>query len=330
MTRYVFATLLLWMNQIFAGGGVIVNPISDICWECLFPITVSGTKVTPGYKDFDHHSSVICFCPGTPPKVGIPVTFWEPTKLVDITKEAYKLVGLGGMPMSKATTKNRGSVSKSATGSSKSFSHLHIYDYPVFTILELFTDFSCVENGSWDLAYFSELDYTWYDDSLNNIINPEGALFANPLAQTVCIADCTSSTLKKPQNALFWCAGCQGSLYPLTGTVSDHVGDIQASLLLLQRGLAKMHKGGTLKSYQKENYCETSYTPIIKKASYKTQMVYPVANTKNGCQALGESDVIWGAGKSYPVKGEEFVYILWSKKQCCLDVEKAAAMEGVF
>jgi len=35
-----------------------------------------------------------------------------------------------------------------------------------------------------------------------------------------------------PLDALFWCAGSQGSMYPLTGHVQEHVGGVQASTLL--------------------------------------------------------------------------------------------------
>ncbi len=62
--------------------------------------------------------------------------------------------------------------------------------------------------------------------------------------------------------------------------------------------------------------------PIIKKSMYKTQLAYPIAQTNGSCHALGKSDALWGVGKSYPVNGEDFVYIIWTKKQCCLDAVK--------
>lgn len=31
--------------------GRFVNPMSDICWSCLFPITICGLKVSPSGED---------------------------------------------------------------------------------------------------------------------------------------------------------------------------------------------------------------------------------------------------------------------------------------
>jgi len=327
--RENFLILFLFVQfSLFSDGGSIINPLTTICWECVFPMTVSGVNITPGYKDFYNPKDLFCYCHGVPPKAGVPLTFWEPSKLIDVTKEAYKLVGLGGISIGKATIKNRGVLSKSGAGSKTSFAHLHIYDYPAFALLGLLTDFSCIEDGKCDFCYFSELDPSWYDDSLANILNADGSLFAKPIAQAACIADCTNSSLSKPLDKLFWCAGCHGSLYPFSGTVGAHVGDIQASLLLMQRGIAKMHRSGCIKGYEEGNYCEKSYMPIWKKTLYKTQIVYPIAQTQGPCPSLGGTEVIWGSGKSYPFKGEEFTYILWIKKQCCLDASKAAVSNG--
>ncbi|MCB1073690.1 MAG: TraU family protein, partial [Chlamydiia bacterium] len=57
---------------------------------------------------------------------------------------------------------------------------------------------------------------------------------------------------------------------------------------------------------------------------YKTQLTYPIAQTKGPCNALGRSDVLWGGGKSFPYGGEDFVYLIWTKKHCCLDPYKIA------
>ena len=49
---------------------------------------------------------------------------------------------------------------------------------------------------------------------------------------------------------------------------------------------------------------------------------YPVANTgKDGgrcCQPFGRSTIVWGAGKEYPVRGEDFAFMLFRKRNCCV------------
>ena len=83
-----------------------------------------------------------------------------------------------------------------------------------------------------DIAWTSELDPAWLDDELSFLLSPEAALFANLPAQAACAADCAAASAGLPLRIrLFWCAGCQGGMYPLTGNVAAHVGGVQASLL---------------------------------------------------------------------------------------------------
>lgn len=329
LVRVLFI-LMFCSSPVIAKTGTFINPFKDVCWECLLPITVGGVNVTPGTKDFSKTNKNVCVCAGVPLKVGIPLTFWEPLRLVDVTRHAYKLIGLGGVSVGKETLKNRGSVGLvSGTSTRTSFYHVHVYQYPILAILELFTDFACVEKGELDVAYMSELDPLWNDDQLSAILDPEAALFSNPTAQIACIEDCATASMDSPSDTMFWCAGCQGSLYPFTGNVAHHVGAIQASSLLVHRIMAKLHRTGVVKGFGKNDFCEAKVMPVIKKSLYKTQLCYPIPQTKGACHPLGKSDILWGVGKSFPQGGEDFVYLLWSKKQCCLDSTKAAVGAGL-
>lgn len=323
--RAVLALLFGYLLSLESFEGKMVNPITDVCWECLFPITFGGINVTPGHEDLTHSHPPICTCAGTPPKIGIPLTFWEPLKMIEVTRHAYKLIGLGGLSFGTETIKNRGCVGIIADGPSQSsFYHCHVYNYPIFAILEILTDFACIEPGNLDLAYFSELDPFWTDESWSLLQNPEAGFFANPLAQLSCVADCAAASVNRPLDKLFWCAGCEGSLYPFTGTVPHHIGGCQASALLTHRVIAKMHRSYLMKGYEEEEFCESKYMPLIKKSLYKTQLVHPIPQTHGSCHPLGKTDLLWGMGKAYPYSGEDFIYFLWVKKQCCLDATKAA------
>lgn len=306
----------------------IINPITDVCWGCLFPITFGGFNVTPNAKDFSSYSMPVCACPGVPPKVGVPLTFWEPARMIDVTRNPYKLVGLGGIKLGSDSFKKRGSVSLiEETPSYTSFHHVHYYVFPILSLLNYLTDFQCIEAGELNVAYMSEFDPLWADDSLQNIFNPEAALFSNPLAHLACIADCTKSSLDQPLDQLFWCAGCQGSLYPFGGHVAHHTSLLQASSLLVHRTLAKLHRMGVVKGYSENDFCEAKPMPIIKKSLYKTQLVRPIPQTSGPCHPLGKSDQLWGLGKTYPAGGEDdFVYLIWIKKQCCLDAVQPALL----
>ena len=36
------------------------------------------------------------------------------------------------------------------------------------------------------------------------------------------------------------------------------------------------------------------------------------------CQPFGRTTVLWGAGKEYPVRGEDFAFMLFRKRNCCV------------
>jgi len=310
--------------------GKFINPITDICWKCLFPIHLGGVNVTPGEKDYMNYQVSVCACAGTPPKIGVPLAFWEPVALIDVTRTPYKSIVLGGTSLSSSTVKGRGGLSHVGDSGRHSFYNVHYYHFPVMGFLGMLPGFSCIEQGSdINISYMSELDPYWLDDAWSSVFNPEAYLFANPLAQTACIPDCTASSMDSPTDKLFWCAGCLGSLYPHMGHVSHHIGGIQASSLLVQRLLSKMHSLAMVWGAEENNYCHKKFYPRIKKSLYKTQLTYPIAAAQGPCNPLGKSDLLWGAGKSYPYEGEDFVYLIWTKKHCCIDSVKAAtALHG--
>lgn len=316
--RFIFFFLAI-SSLSFAEEGSFINPITEICWKCIFPIHVSGINVTPSQKEIaNYKKKPFCACAGFPPKLGIPLAFWEPTILVDVTRTPYKLTAWGGISIGSETVRKRGALSHVGDSGRTSFYNVHYYNAPILHWLNL-VKFPCLEGSEMTPMYLSEFDPFWDDDQWSAILHPEAFLFSNPLAQAACIADCTSSSLGSPMDSLFWCAGCMGSLYPFIGHVSHHVGGIQASYLLVHRLLGKLHSLGMRSAFREDEFCVKTLFPRLYKTAYKTQLVRPIANTKGPCQPLGKSDVFWGAGKTYPYGGEDFVYLIWTKNHCCLD-----------
>lgn len=306
--------------------GKFINPLTDVCWKCIFPIHVAGANVTPSHGDYVSYHQRVCVCAGTPPKVGIPLAFWEPVALIDVTQTPYKSVALGNISLGKSDIRKRGSISHIGETARTSFYNVHYYKFPLLGWLGMLPGFSCIESkADIDISYLSELDPSWNDDSWTAVLHPEAFLFANPLAQAACVADCTASSLDAPSDKLFWCGGCVGSPYPYTGHVSHHVGGFQASYILVQRLLAKLHSLGMIWGAEEGEFCEKKSMPRLRKTIYKTQLVHPVANAQGPCQPLGKSDAFWGAGKSYPYGGEDFSYLIWTKKHCCLDAVKTVS-----
>jgi conjugal transfer pilus assembly protein TraU len=333
----MYKFLLLIMIPVISYGdfpcqGRFINPITDICWSCILPISIGPAKVASGSgpknRDTENPSSPLCLCTkSNVPIPGITIGFWEPVRLVDITRTPFCMVGIGGLSlggenMTKISSYERG---YGKHHSHRSFYHLHYYIYPLIYWLELITDFICLEESNFDLAYLSEFDVTWNDEKLQMLLNPEAFLFGNIAAQSACILDCAASNFSLPKDNLFWCAGCLGNLYPLSGANGDHVGGVQNSSLLVARILAKMHKLGlaqetsTNDSSPNGPLCRKSKSLKLKKSQYKMQMTYPKSSSGGmGCWPLGFSDLGYSSYAEFPYDGQDWNYLIWRKRNCCM------------
>ena len=308
--------------------GKFLNPVTDICWSCLFPITLGGMPIVKGRIDTPNPRRVICTCmKGLVPQIGIPVSFWEGVRVTEVTRSAWCMITLGGSQFMDLGTQLHGTVKANRGHHLRSSSYnVHYITYPVLNIMGVLMDWLCLEqmggggiSGDMNI-WFSELEASWMDTETQMLMHPEAVIFANPIAQAACAADCVAASAGFPLDPLFWCGGCQGSLYPYSGTVGSHVGEVQASLLVSQRILAKMHRvmRESITSGE-EALCQPKVSPIIKKSQYKTQMVYPKPQTggEHACSPLGRSSTLWGSGHAYPNTGEDFAYLLWRKRNCC-------------
>ncbi|MCP3848683.1 MAG: conjugal transfer pilus assembly protein TraU [Gammaproteobacteria bacterium] len=328
----ILILVLMWPGLATANiscKGRFVNPITDICWSCLLPISIGGFSIgkgnLPRKRDTKNPKNPFCLCHKAEKEVpGVAVGFWEPVRLIEVTRTPYCMVNLGGIALGK-NFKKISSYRKRGGDSSRSFYHTHYYIYPLIYWLELLTDFSCLEKNTFDVAYMSEFDITWNDPKLQSLLNPEAILFGNPLAQASCALDCGAASFNLPLDAMFWCAGCLGNMYPLSGANADHVGGVQNSSLLAMRLLNKLHRVGFAKKTSSSDssihgeICRKSYSLRLIKSQYKLQLTYPRTSSKGlGCWPVGLTDMAYSPGNEYPYEGEDWGYLVWRKKNCCL------------
>ncbi len=325
------AAAMLWVPaRAGACSGEFFNPVSDICWSCMFPLTFGDHELfTHSQEDFGGNpDSVLCAC-GNPPRFGVNIGFWEPVRMVELVREPFCLIALGGLRVDAGINVRTPSVNRggAASGDSSSFSfyHAHWYVNPVLHWLQVLLDADCIERQELDLAYLTEIDPLWEDDRLAAVIAPEAYLAANLPAAAACAADCVSATRGFPRSELFWCAGCQGRLYPLNGNVRAHVSGRQASSLLMQRMAAKMHRqSATWSAHGPRGSCGYWFEDAIDRRAYKYSMLYPKPQTDKisgrCCQPFGRSTAVWATSSEWPVSGEDFVYMLFRKRNCCSGV----------
>lgn len=330
------AILTFFVGLVFSGAasaspadalrvctGRFVNPITAPCWDCIFPLTIGSVPIWRGKGvriDAPNPPSPICAC-GTPiPRIGLTIGYWEPSRLMDVTQKPFCFPNLGGLSISPGFGYAGKSEYRQESGAARTAYHAHYYVYPLLAWLQILTDFVCMESSGFDIAYMTEFDPLWNSDELSAIINPEVFLFSNPVAQLACSADCVAATtVGRPIQKLFWCAGCQGSLYPMTGQVAGDYGPLTGSLHVAEKFQAKLHREllawGTRGSL---SLCQPIPQPTMDKLQYRFQLVTPVAH-KNlfSCTAIGKSTVPYEHLKVIPVKGEDIGYLVWKKRNCC-------------
>ena len=68
MIRIIFLPIFI-INISYAKGvctGRFVNPVTDVCWNCIFPVSVGAVEIPPSTTfrpDTANFPSPICVCP---------------------------------------------------------------------------------------------------------------------------------------------------------------------------------------------------------------------------------------------------------------------------
>jgi conjugal transfer pilus assembly protein TraU len=293
-----------------------------------FPIKIGSIPVTPsfGHYDFSEGSAFpLCFC-GTPfPRIGLKIQFWEPLAIGEATMLPLCFPTLGfQLPFPGIVgTSNIGQQETSAgNGIDKQMDvnsyQAHYIKFPIFFILNLFTDIACLELSGFDIGYFTEIDPTWQNDMWATILFPESYLVSNMIAQLGCIADSVTAQFNRPLDPLFWCMGSWGGTYPVSQNTA-HITNISSSAATIAKIIMKLHRElllwGTYGSG--DGVCHKLPMPIWRKSQYAIFPLYP--KMKADRFPIGKSDLFWGAGLDIPgINQHVWAYAIYAKRFCCL------------
>ena len=318
------------------------NLLSDICWRCMFPVRIGGKRIinvgdmpdnigTANVDDFNP-SSFLCTCPrrdGNPiPHVGIYVSYWEPARVLEVVQRPNCFPFLFGLDMGDSINifGAYGDKGQGHGEGEKAFYNVHYYSFPLFDIMNIIVgiDFCTDWLSEIDLMYFTEVDPLWNDDELTVYLNPEAIIFANPLTQALCAVDCITASAGFPLNALFWCAGCWGSMYPYTGNTGTVASPVRTTSLLATRLLARLARLPVPPAIEWDTSsagakCGGIIRPLLKKSQYRFSTLFPIPQTEGRCcHSLGSSTFLWGEHRNIPAVGEFQIYMMWRKRNCCL------------
>ena len=77
-----------------ACEGAFPNPVTDVCWSCMFPMKVAGAQLSSnGVSDPDTDARIVCTCQRGPMVVpGFNMSFWEPIRTVEVVREPVELL----------------------------------------------------------------------------------------------------------------------------------------------------------------------------------------------------------------------------------------------
>ncbi|AVE61426.1 conjugal transfer pilus assembly protein TraU [Citrobacter farmeri] len=298
--------------------GRFVNPITDVCWSCMFPMTMGSIPLVQGtMRDTPNPASPIQICPmGIFYRVGLAIGFWEPMALTDVTRSPFCMASMGGFTVDVSGARGDGVGDQVNHEVPEVFYHVHWYKYPVLFWLNILTSVGCMQTGDMDIGYLSELDPTWNDDVLAAWLTPEQSLFGNVLAQMACAADAVASTVY-PLEPLFWCAGAHGSIYPLTGSNNNQYTPLQMTALMSERMLFKLHRQGMVWNSIGADVavCHQYPSPIVPKTRWRYQQTIMIPDVIKG-HPFGASTITWEMGHITPADTYSYGLLLWRKRNC--------------
>lgn len=330
--KQVFLLLLFSLFSLGASSqgtcnGAFPNPLTDICYDCMFPITLAGNALSFGSQgtDYDTGASTtpVCLCANTL-SAGIPIGIWEPRYMVDTTNKPGCMPLLGGVDISPpynsaeygADIENDAAIK----GASKSaFLHVNEYINPVMTALGVIASSPCFDSRSFDIPYISWADPSWNDDALSLLLTPYAYAFAGIPSIAAEMPDAIAATVGFPFASLFWVAGSWGPMYPLTGNVNTFNTPEQVAHLVLTRLFAKLHAAGTQQSAAGQDAlqaCSAYGLPqlIMDKRQYKINRIFPFPD--NTCTPVGRPLLLQEAGAARP-QDKDYGYFVFQRKDCC-------------
>lgn len=321
----LIAPILLMLNSNVKACGAkpdaLVKIVNDMCFMCSFPLTVGGVSIITGPMSDPNPSkgNIICICPFPPPifqRIGVPVSFFEPSRMIDIVSEPYCFPSLGFSLGSNNKGTLGGQKNTQGNSSKHTFMQSHYTIFPVYSILEFLVDFSCVISTGTDVGYITEIDPMWNSDTLGAYLSPEALLFGNPITNLACVADSATASSGHPLDLLFWCLGGWGNAYPLTGHKPSSNSYIQDSAAIAAKLLYKLHRELILWSNSGvAGLCHPYPEPIWRKTEYRIQPILPIA--LNTAMVIGRAGALWTTLKDYPNSYNNFAYLIFKKLDCC-------------
>ena len=301
------------------------NPVTDVPWNGIFPIRVSGIAVKQNrdIPDTDEGNSGFPICSCTTSQetyLGLKASFYQLDTMAEVVRTPY-CSPTAGTAFSSLDNGYHGGTNSMKTDSPKTFKQVHWVRFPVFDILGMLTVSACVRHdGGYDYLEFTELDPTHNKSTLAAILDPKVFLFASPPFDLVCaasrgIAMIPGEILTSAYNSLFWCAF--ENVYSLTGDKNNSA-DTESSAAIASKMLYKLSSTGMHMSLT-DNMCQPTSRPFWKKGDYRWALSKPVRMNKP--IIMDTPGFLWDSNKNPAYREGNFLWLLFQKRICCQKVK---------
>ena len=300
------------------GAGMFTN----VDWAGIFPMRLGGVQITPGIPDLHDELPPICVCTIPVPRMGCTFSFWSPEDLTEAVQVPWCFPGIGvGTIVNPTGVYGNGTIPKKLHH--MAFFQAHYYNYPVWAILGLLTDVACLQSplgSNITIPFISEPDPTWQSDILADFASPEAVLFANPVAQMSCVADSVAAQIYQPLNAMFWCMGSWGSVYPVDGDTGGSKDQVESAAAIAGKTIYWMHhillQPGTSGAPTYLLACSNYPDPIWQKSAVRLDLSLPIPEPMT--QPIGQTSLVWSELHNVPAIGGNYTFTTFNEQDCCV------------
>jgi conjugal transfer pilus assembly protein TraU len=292
----------------------------------MFPLKMMGASIAGDTQPpSGANPAIACSCQLSTeamPSVGISAGFWNPTRVIEITRNPYCTPTLGGKKLADSYQLFGGALTQNNDTSDGQFRNYHMLAFPLMQMLSMLADNSCNPEGyvDLDIVDMTEFNPMWNDPELSFFVNPFGAMFAELENMAAGAASCAATAAGIDDDWNFWSAGCLGNIYPADGKLTSEKSQARDTSLYAVRGLTLDHMTGrSRRTWGADAVCKAQLSPILPKSGYRIQRLFPVAeSSKPCCHRLGASTFSWG-GEYRNLPGvSDYVYMLWKYTDCCV------------
>jgi len=320
--RKGIVTLLALIGTSLAGNPPCLDPISTVDWSLFVDkLELKGT----------------CKCSTSGSiKVGLKWQLAEPIAFVEVPYRAWEFRCFGYRRSGFTLSKN----DSLPTGDSGGKTNVHYIKYPVFGVLNITFDYLCTDSKTTSFDFLpsgmSEINPLIWDDELSILVQPWKLLMASPIGQIACLADCAATSVAPDsteglRNALFWCAGCWGTIAPDTTTTFGNNQLVESALTAVKildvlheslqlwvfKDVSGLNVISNIRNVAVSGFdpaCQPFPFPVIVKSQYWMNLAYP---SPGDAMPIGDWGLKWALMKSRP--GEEnFVWVVWRIRDCCV------------